>query len=141
MKYNAPGFVFSVGLAPPNAAAALAAIQILDAEPERATTLRQRAKLFLDLMRERKLPTGLSKGVAIIPLVVGNTVRCVMLTNALLRRGIDVQPILRPGVKERSVRLRFFVNSTHSEDQLRQAVAIVDEEYRAISANVGAPSG
>ena len=134
MKFNAPGFVFSVGLSPPNAAAALAALQVMEAEPERLSLLRQRARLLLELMEERGLPTGLSKGVAIVPLVVGNTVRCVELSNALLRRGIDVQPILRPGVKERSVRLRFFVNSTHTEDQIRRAVAIVDEEYRAISA-------
>jgi 8-amino-7-oxononanoate synthase len=133
MKFNASGFVFSVGLAPANAAAALAALQVMNAESERVHTLHQRARFFLDLMQERGLPTGLSRGVAIIPLVVGNTVRCVKLTNALLKRGIDVQPILRPGVKERSVRLRFFVNSKHSEAQLRQAAEIIDKEYQAVS--------
>ncbi|MEN9567761.1 MAG: hypothetical protein RLZZ69_2957, partial [Cyanobacteriota bacterium] len=47
LKYTAPGFVFSVGMSPPNTAATLAAVRVLKAEPERVTTLQTRAKLFL----------------------------------------------------------------------------------------------
>ena len=133
LKFHAPGFVYSVGLSPPAAAAALAALRLMTDEPTRVGELRKRAQLFLELARERGLPTGFSNGVAIIPVVIGNSPRCVALSNALFERGIDVQPILQPGVKERAVRLRFFVNQTHSEDQIRQAVAVIDEEYRRIS--------
>src|SRR3954465_4878408 len=55
-------------------------------------------------------------------LVVGDTKRCVALTNALFQRGIDVQPILYPAVRERAVRLRFFINRSHTEEQIRQAI-------------------
>jgi 8-amino-7-oxononanoate synthase len=137
LKYNAPGFVFSVGLPPANTAAALAALRVMAAEPERVAELHQRGALFLKLARERGLPTGQSKGISIVPLVVGDTKRCVALTNALFARGIDVQPILYPGVKERAVRLRFFINRTHSEEQIRRAVAMVDEEWRRISGGSG----
>ena len=58
LKYNAPGFVFSVGLPPANTAAALAALQVMAAEPERVTELHQRGALFLELANERGLPTG-----------------------------------------------------------------------------------
>ncbi len=134
LKFNAPGFVFSVGLPPANTAAALAALQVMAAEPERVTELHQRGALFLKLASERGLPTGQSKGISIVPLIVGDTKRCVALTNALFTRGIDVQPILYPGVKERAVRLRFFINRTHSEEQIHRAVGIIDEEWRRISA-------
>ena len=137
LKYNAPGFVFSVGLPPANTAAALAALRVMAAEPERVAELHQRGALFLKLARERGLPTGQSKGISIVPLVVGDTKRCVALTNALFARGIDVQPILYPGVKERAVRLRFFINRTHSEEQIRRAIAVVDEEWRRISGGSG----
>jgi len=130
LKFNAPGFVFSVGLSPANAAAAFAALQVMAAEPERVAELRRRAGLFLQLARERGLPTGSSKGVSVVPLIVGDTKRCVALTNALLKRGIDVQPILYPGVRERAVRLRFFINGTHTEDQIRWTIGIVEEEWR-----------
>jgi 8-amino-7-oxononanoate synthase len=54
------------------------------------------------------------------------------LTNALFQRGIDVQPILYPAVRERAVRLRFFINGTHTEDQIRRTIGVVDEEWRRI---------
>jgi 8-amino-7-oxononanoate synthase len=137
LKFNAPGFVFSVGLPPANTAAALAALRVMAAEPERVTELHQRGRLFFDLARERGLPTGQSKGISIVPLIVGDTMRCVTLTNALFARGIDVQPILYPGVKERAVRLRFFVNRTHSEEQIRQSIDIIDEEWRRVLGTPG----
>jgi 8-amino-7-oxononanoate synthase len=137
LKFNAPGFVFSVGLSPANAAAAFAALQVMAAEPERVVELRQRAGLFLELARERQLPTGSSKGVSVVPLIVGDTKRCVALTNALFKRGIDVQPILYPGVRERAVRLRFFINGTHTEDQIRRTIGIVEEEWRRFGGHPG----
>jgi 8-amino-7-oxononanoate synthase len=137
LKFNAPGFVFSVGLPPGNAAAALAAVGVMAAEPERVTELQQRGGLFLELARQRGLPTGSSKGIAIVPLIVGDTKRCVALTNALFARGIDVQPILYPGVKERAARLRFFINRTHTEDQIRHAIGIIDEEWRRFGEHSG----
>jgi 8-amino-7-oxononanoate synthase len=132
LRYTAPGFVFSVGQPPADAAAALAALQVMHAEPERVEQLRQRGRLFLDLMRERGLPTGLSQGYSVVPLIVGDSMRCIRLTDALFRRGIQVQPILHPAVEERSVRLRFFLTCTHSEAQIRQTVGIIDEEWRAL---------
>ena len=132
LKFNAPGFVFSVGLPPANTAAALAALQVMAAEPERVAELHQRGAMFLRLANERGLPTGQSMGISIVPLIVGDTKRCVALTNALFVRGVDVQPILYPGVKERAVRLRFFINRTHSEEQIRRAIAIIDEEWRRV---------
>jgi 8-amino-7-oxononanoate synthase len=133
LKFNAPGFVFSVGLPPASAAAALAALRVMATEPERVAQLHQRGSLFLQLANERGLPTGQSKGISIVPLIVGDTKKCVALTNGLFARGIDVQPILYPGVKERAVRLRFFINCTHSEEQIRRAIAVIDEEWCRIS--------
>jgi 8-amino-7-oxononanoate synthase len=137
LKFNAPGFVFSVGLSPANAAAAFAALEVMAAEPERVAELRQRAGRFLELARERGLPTGSSKGVSVVPLIVGDTKRCVALTNALFKRGIDVQPILYPAVRERAVRLRFFINNTHTEDQIRRTIGIVEEEWQRFGGHQG----
>jgi len=137
LKFGAPGFVFSVGMSPANAAAALAALQLMLAEPERVGELRHRSGLFLQLASERGLPTGSSKGVSVVPLIVGDTKRCVALTNALFKRGIDVQPILYPAVRERAVRLRFFINGTHTEGQIRRTIGIVDEEWRRLGSHPG----
>ena len=66
LKYTTPGFVFSIGLAPPNAAAALAALRLLQNEPQRVERLHARSALFLRLARERGLDTGTSHGTPVI---------------------------------------------------------------------------
>jgi 8-amino-7-oxononanoate synthase len=133
LKRMAPGFVFSVGMAPPAAAAALAAIEILEREPERVRRLNQRAELFLRLAREGGLDVGGSIGAAIIPIITGSSIQSARLAHALFQRGVNVQPILYPAVPERAARLRFFLTAAHSEAQIREAVAILLEEARAVA--------
>ena len=134
LKLVAPGFVFSVGMAPPAAAAALAALELLQREPERVHRLNDRAALFLRLARERGLDVGGSIGASIVPVVTGSSIRAGRLAQALFRRGVNVQPILYPAVPERAARLRFFLTAAHSEEQVRQTVAILLEENRQVTA-------
>ena len=127
LKHMAPGFVFSVGMAPANAAAALAALAILEEEPERVRRVNARAELFLKLAREGGLDVGSSIGAAIVPIVTGSSIRAGRLAHALFERGINVQPILYPAVPERAARLRFFLTAAHGEEQIRDAVRILVE--------------
>jgi 8-amino-7-oxononanoate synthase len=128
LKYTAPGFVYSVGLSPPNAAAALAALTLLRREPERVTRLHALSAFFLGLARERGLDTGLSGGTPIIPVIIGNSVKCLLLSRALFNRGIIVQPIIHPAVPERAARLRLFITTNHTEAQISNAVGAIVEE-------------
>lgn len=128
LKYTAPGFVFSVGMPPMATAAALAALRLLRAEPERVHRLQKRSKLFLMLAKERGFNTGMSKDSPVIPIILGNSVHSLQLSNALLHRGINVQPILYPAVEESAARLRFFITSEHTEDQIRHTIACMAEE-------------
>ena len=134
LKRAAPGFVFSVGMAPPVAAAALAAVEILEAEPERVGRLNDRAALFLELARDGGLDVGGSIGAAIVPIITGSSIAAARLSQALFDRGINVQPILYPAVPERSARLRFFLTEQHTEAQIRDAAGILLEEARAVAA-------
>jgi 8-amino-7-oxononanoate synthase len=129
LKYTAPGFVYSVGMSPANTAAALAALQVLQAEPQRVAILQQRAKLFLDLARQRGLNTGMSHGSPVIPIIVGETYKCIKLSQALFDRGINVQPLGAPTVPEGTARLRFFVTCNHTEEQIRSTVDILVQEW------------
>lgn len=125
LKYTAPGFVFSVGMAPASAAAALEALRILRLEPWRVRQLHANATLFLDLAREEGLHTGSSVGTPIIPVITGDSVQAVRLSQRLLERGINVQPMVAPAVGETGARLRFFLSATHTEEQIRHAVRSV----------------
>jgi 8-amino-7-oxononanoate synthase len=134
LKRLVPGFVFSVGMAPSAAAAALAALQILEAEPARVAQLNRNAALFLGLLREGGLDTGTSIGASIVPVITGSSIRAARLAAALFARGINAPPILYPAVPERAARIRFFVTAGHSDAQLRETARIVVEESRAVAA-------
>jgi 8-amino-7-oxononanoate synthase/acyl carrier protein len=127
LKYTLPATVFATGLSPANAAAALAALHILREEPGRVTQLRDRSRLFLDLAEDHGLDTGNSEDTPVIPVIIGNSARCIQLSAMLLRRGIDVQPILYPAVPEKASRLRFFLTADHTEEQIRHTVPVVAE--------------
>jgi 8-amino-7-oxononanoate synthase/acyl carrier protein len=133
LKYTAPGFVYSVGMSPANAAAALAAIRLLKDEPERVALLHERARLFLTLARSRGLDTGLSKDSPVVPVILGDSVHCLRLSRAMFDRGINVQPILYPAVEERAARLRFFITASHTEEQLRHSIDVTAEEVERIN--------
>ncbi len=126
LKRALPGFVFSVGLTPTNAAAALAALRILRDEPERVARLRRNAALFARLLRGAGLDIGGSAGAAIVPLITGDSIRAGRLSQALFARGVNAPPILYPAVH--AARLRFFVSAGHSEAQLRDTARIIAEE-------------
>ncbi len=132
LKYTGPGFVYSVGLPPAAAGAALGAMRLLQRQPERVAKLHANARLFLQLAREAGLDTGSSGGSAIIPVILGNSMNSLRLSRALFARGISVQPILYPAVEERAARLRFFITSSHTPDQIRRTVATMQEELARI---------
>ncbi len=122
LRHSAPGFVYSVGLAPPLAAAALESLRLLHAEPERVARLQANAALFRRLARERGLDTGTSAGLGIVPVIVGSSIGAARLSSALFARGVNVQPILFPAVPEASARLRFFLSAEHTEEEIARTV-------------------
>lgn len=133
LKYTAPGFVYSVGISPPNAAAALAALRVLEAEPQRVSRLHQRARLFWSRARQRGLDTGTSQDSPVIPILVGDSLRAIGLSQSLFERGINVPFMIYPSVPEKAARLRFFVSCTHSPEQIASTVEILAQEVAKLS--------
>jgi 8-amino-7-oxononanoate synthase/acyl carrier protein len=132
LKYTAPGFVFSVGLSPTNTAAALAALEVLEAEPQRVDDLRARSALFLSEAKRLGLKTGQSGETPVIPVITGNSLHALLLSRKMFEAGINVQPILYPAVEESAARLRFFINCTHTEEQIRNAAQTAADALREI---------
>ncbi len=118
LRYLAPGFLYSVGMPAPEAGAAQAALHIMHSEPQRVQHLHQRSQQFLARAREAGLDTGTSEGHAVIPVITGSSLTATRASHALLARGINVQPILAPAVPEQSARLRFFLSSEHTPEDI-----------------------
>ncbi len=118
-------FIYSTGLPPASAAAALAAIEVCEREPDRATGLRQRVKDFAVRLRTAGLsvPAGDSQ---ILPVRVSapfvgdgeDARRASWAMQALLDRGIYVAAIRPPTVPAGTSRLRLSVMATHSQTDL-----------------------
>ncbi|MES9881118.1 MAG: aminotransferase class I/II-fold pyridoxal phosphate-dependent enzyme [Sedimenticola sp.] len=122
LRYSVPGFVYSVGITPANAAAANAALEIMRREPDRVTRLHLNADSFLAKAHALGLETGLEQAYAVVPVMVGDEELAVRLSAALLEQGVDVQAAIFPAVPEGQARLRFFITSEHSAQQIDEAL-------------------
>jgi 8-amino-7-oxononanoate synthase len=131
LKFLAPGFLYSVGISPPVAAASLAALQTMYREPERVAALHGRGALFLEFARAAGVDTGSSAGISVVPAIVGSSLRAARLSARLFERGYNVQPILYPAVPEKLARLRFFITCEHSEEDIRDTVRALQAELES----------
>ncbi len=122
LRIAAPGFLYSVGMSPALAAASQAALALMLAEPERVRSLQQKGAHFIERCRHYGINTGYSKGLAVVPAILGSSARAGMAANRLFERGINVQPIFYPAVEERAARLRFFMSTAHTLEQLEYTV-------------------
>ena len=134
LKVSAPGFVYSVGMPPPIAAAAVASLDVMAREPERVAKLNANTRLLMDEIGRAGLDTGLSAGYGIVPVITGSSISAARLSDGLFKRGINVQPIIYPAVPEKSARLRFFVSSEHTPEQIATTVRILAEESKRVFA-------
>jgi 8-amino-7-oxononanoate synthase len=122
LRHTAPGFVYSVGLPPALAAAAETALRLLHAEPWRVTRLQDNARRFRDLARGAGFDAGQSAGFGIVPIMLGDSLTAMRVAASLVARGINVQPIAFPVVPEGQARLRFFLSSEHSDQDIDRTV-------------------
>jgi 7-keto-8-aminopelargonate synthetase-like enzyme len=104
-------------------------------EPARVARLAANSSLFLKLSQDAGLNTGLSNNTPIIPVITGDSNRALLLSEALFHAGINAQPILHPAVEENKARLRFFITSEHTEEQIRFTVETVANELNRIIAH------
>lgn len=132
LKFHAPGFVYSVGMSPPVAAAALQSIKLMLAEPERVGRLRENGRQFVAEARALGLNTGHSEGYAVVPVIIGDGIRAVKMTERLQLRGVNALPIIAPAVPMKSARLRFFITADHTSAHISEAVRITHEELSGV---------
>ncbi|MCP9949840.1 aminotransferase class I/II-fold pyridoxal phosphate-dependent enzyme [Actinomadura madurae] len=139
MKYTTPLYIFSTGISPASAAAALEAFRVIRDEPERVARLRELAEHFRTAARARGLDTGVSHETAVIPIIVGDWGRAMEISSALLDRGVNVMPIGYPAVPRDKCRLRFFVNADHREADLDRSLDLLVDAMDPTSRNKRTP--
>ena len=116
-------FIFSTAPGAPAMAAALAALDILIAEPERVARLRENVALFVSELARRGVS---ARGeTPIVPIVVDDEKKALDASAALEARGFLVPAIRYPTVARGAARLRVAIMSAHTPEQLRSAAAAI----------------
>lgn len=133
LKYRAPGMVYSVGLPATATVAALTALDLMLGEPERVAALHAAGGHFLARARGAGLNVGDSWGLAVTPIVLGDSLQTVMLSQRLIERGYATVPVLPPGVPEKAARIRFFISAGHTRDQIDGVIDAMVAEQASLS--------
>ncbi|HMC49118.1 MAG TPA: 8-amino-7-oxononanoate synthase [Solirubrobacterales bacterium] len=126
---TARSFVFSTALPPSVAAAGLAALELLESQPERVERLAANARTLRDALAGEGLGTDGTE-TQIVPLPVGDAATAMDLCERILERGVFAQGIRPPTVPEGSSRLRFTVMSTHRREDLERAAKLIGSAAR-----------
>jgi len=121
LKHTARGFVFSAALPPAAVAAAQAAFEVMQAEPERVARLQRNVELFIGGLQARGFNTGNSE-TPIVPVICGEDQRALLMARLLHDEGIFVLPVLPPAVPAGTSRLRANVTAAHSEADIAYAL-------------------
>jgi glycine C-acetyltransferase/8-amino-7-oxononanoate synthase len=128
---SARPFIFSTAPPPSAAGAALAALDMLEAEPELVERLQANAETLRGALAGHGLDVG-SSTTQVVPLTVGKADTAMELCERALLRGVFAQGIRPPTVPEGCSRLRFTVMATHRRDELVQAAAKVAAAAQAV---------
>jgi glycine C-acetyltransferase/8-amino-7-oxononanoate synthase len=124
-------FIFSTAPPPPAAGAALAALELLEAEPELVDRLQANAEVLRGALAAVGLDAGRSH-TQVVPIQVGSAEGAMELCEAALRRGVFAQGIRPPTVPEGSCRLRCTVMATHGREELIGAAAEIGAAAREV---------
>ena len=122
LKHNARSLIFSASIAPANAASVIAAIDLIQQEPERIEKLWDNTNYALKLLKEAGFETGHTE-TPIIPIYVRDDFKTFKLTKMLLEEeGVFVNPVVSPAVPSSSSLIRYSLMSTHTFQQVEESI-------------------
>ncbi len=132
IKHHARSMIFSASIPPANAAAALAALHVMQEEPERIQRLDQIATFMRKEYRRLGFDIGKSE-TPVIPIHIGDDVRTMTIWKELFDAGIFVNPVISPAVPEGSQLLRTSYMATHTDQQMNRVL----ETFAKVGKDVG----
>lgn len=123
IKHHARSLIFSASLPPANAASALAALKVMQQEPERIERINTVAAKMRDGFT--KLGFNIGRSVSpIIPIIIGDDQRTFLAYHELFQAGVFVNPIISPAVPTGHSLLRTSYMATHTDEQLDKVLDI-----------------
>jgi len=131
IRHHSRPFIFSASVPPACCGAALEALRIMQAEPERPIRLRENGDYLRAKFREAGITIGDSE-TAIVPVMTYETTRTFKIHHMLLMSGVYCNPVIAPAVKEGECLLRTSCTATHTRQQLDEAVSIFKDVFAKV---------
>ncbi len=135
IRHFAPSFMFAASAAPPQVAAAMAALDVMQEETWRMDKLRENFTYMRDELRNLGFELGHTQ-TAVIPIYIRQDLRTIMVWRDLLEEhGVYTNPFISPGVPPKSAMLRTSYMATHERthiDRALDAFAKVGKKYGVI---------
>ena len=132
LKHNAPALIFSASPTPASVAAALAALDILEHEPERIEKLMDNARMMRKGLREMGYHVN-DYDSAVVSVIIGDTEKTLIMWKALFDEGVFVNAFIRPGVPPGLEMLRTSYMATHERQHLEKIL----DAFKKVGKSVG----
>ena len=129
LRHHSRSYIFTASITPASTAAALKAIDIMIAEPERQQHLWDITNYALEGFRHMGAEIG-NTSTPIIPLFIRDNIKTFAITRDLLDEGIFVNPVVSPAVAPQDTLIRFSLMATHTREQVTEALEKIEKVFR-----------
>ncbi len=129
LRHHSRSYIFTASITPASTAAALKAIDIMIAEPERQQHLWDITNYALEGFRHMGAEIG-NTSTPIIPLFIRDNMKTFAITRDLLDEGIFVNPVVSPAVAPQDTLIRFSLMATHTREQVTEALEKIEKVFR-----------
>jgi 8-amino-7-oxononanoate synthase len=126
IKHHARALIFSASVPPANAAAALAALEVMRTEPDRAERVNANAEKIRKGLNELGFNTGKSV-TPVVPVIIGDDQLTFLTWKTLFEEGVFVNPVISPAVSPGRQLLRTSYMATHTDVQLDKVLGIFEK--------------
>lgn len=136
LKHHARSLIFSASMSPASVASTLAALDVIQAEPERIEALWENTYYAIELLKAEGLEIGPTE-TPIIPVYVRDNDLTFQVTKVLQDMGLFVNPVVAPAVPAGSTLIRLSIMATHTFDQIEEAVRMISGAFKLLGINSG----
>jgi len=131
MKHTSRPLIFSASPPPASVAAVIAALDIIDQEPERRERLWHNTNKMMKAFKQMGFDTGVAE-TPIIPLVIGEMERTFLMWKNLFDDGVFVNPVVPPATTPGRCLIRTSYMATHTDDMLDRVLGVIEKAGRKL---------
>jgi 7-keto-8-aminopelargonate synthetase-like enzyme len=134
LRHRARALIFSASMTPASVASVIAALDIIENEPEHQESLWNNTRYATRLLTEEGFDLGPTES-PILPVYIRDNLKTFQVTKTLLEQGIFVNPVVSPAVPAEASLIRFSIMATHTFSQIEEAIDKLSKACEQVGVN------